>query len=229
MALVTVVSSYWLGRAGYKQVWDLQLALHSRIIAGNQPPTLLLLEHKPVITVGRHGDTSNVYLSENELAAKGVELHRIERGGDVTFHGPGQLIGYPLLNLKIPGLSVSEYLRRLEESLIVLLSRYSLETKREPGFTGVWHQSGKIASIGIAVKRWITFHGFALNVTTDLSYFKLINPCGLSRPVTSIQQLTGLSPDCRQVAQEYLSAFRKAFGVESSDLISGWPSSERET
>lgn len=226
MTPVTLVRCYWLGRAGYKQVWDLQLALHSRIIAGNQPPTLLLLEHKPVITVGRHGDTSNVYLSENELSAKGVELHRIERGGDVTYHGPGQLIGYPLLNLKELGLSVADYLRSLEESLIALLIEHGLVASREPGFTGVWHKEGKLAAIGIAVKRWVTFHGFALNVTTDLSYFELINPCGLSRPVTSIQQLTGLSPDCKRMAQEYLKAFKTAFGVETSELISSWPSVE---
>lgn len=226
MALVTVVKCYWLGRAGYRQVWDLQLALHSRIIAGNQPPTLLLLEHEPVITVGRHGDTANVHSSLDELTARGVAVHRIERGGDVTFHGPGQLIGYPLLNLKAHGLSVAGYLRSLEESLIALLSDYALQTKREPGFTGVWHETGKLAAIGIAVKRWVTFHGFALNVTTDLSYFDLINPCGLSRPVTSIQQLTGLSLDCKQVAQQYLTAFDATFGMETSELTSSWPSLE---
>lgn len=226
MTLVVVVKCYWLGRAGYKQVWDLQLALHSRIVAGNQPPTLLLLEHEPVITVGRHGDTANVYLSEDQLSTKGVDLHRIERGGDVTFHGPGQLIGYPLLNLKALGLSVADYLRSLEESLIALLSEHDLTAARERGFTGVWHEMGKLAAIGIAVRRWVTFHGFALNVATDLSYFDLINPCGLSRPVTSIQLLTGLSFDCKQVAQEYLKAFKAAFGVETSELISGWPSLE---
>ncbi len=226
MTLVTVLRSYWLGRAGYEQVWDLQLALHSRIVAGNQPPTLLLLEHEPVITVGRHGEAANVYSSSGELAARGVAVHRIERGGDVTFHGPGQLIGYPLLNLKTLGLSVAEYLRRLEDSLIILLSDFKITAARERGFTGVWHEKGKLAAIGIAVKRWVTFHGFALNVTTDLSYFELINPCGLSRPVTSIQQLTELSLDCKQVAQQYLTAFDATFGVETSELTSGWPSLE---
>jgi len=226
MTLVTALKCHWLGRAGFKRVRDLQLALHTRIVAGNQPSTLLLLEHEPVITVGRHGDTANVYLSEDQLSTKGVALHRIERGGDVTFHGPGQLIGYPLLNLKELSLSVADYLRSLEESLIVLLSEHDLVATRERGFTGVWHAKGKLAAIGIAVKRWVTFHGFALNVTTDLSYFDLINPCGLSRPVTSVQQLTGLSFGCKQVAQEYMKAFKAAFGVEMSELTSGWPSLE---
>jgi len=224
MTLVTIVKCHWLGRAGYKRVWDLQLELHSRIASGHHPPSLLLLEHEPVITVGRHGDSSNVYSSLDELASRGLELHNIERGGDVTFHGPGQLIGYPLLNIKALGLSVAGYLRSLEESLIMLLSEHNLTASRERGFTGVWHETGKVAAIGIAVKRWVTFHGFALNVTTDLGYFDLINPCGLSRPVTSIQQLTGLILDCRQTAHSYLKAFKTAFGVETSELTSGWPS-----
>jgi lipoate-protein ligase B len=226
MTLVTIVKCYWLGRSGYRQVWNLQLELRSRIAAGNCPPTLLLLEHEPVITVGRHGDSANVHSAHDELTSKGVELHHIERGGDVTFHGPGQLIGYPLLNLKSLGLSVADYLRGLEESLILLLSEHDLTVTRERGFTGVWHQKGKLAAIGIAVKRWVTFHGFALNVTTDLSYFNLINPCGLSKPVTSIQQLAGLSLDCKQVAQEYMTTFKAAFGIETSELIPAWPSLE---
>ena len=226
MTFVTAVKCYWLGRTPYKPVWELQLALHSLIAAGNHLPALLLLEHEPVITVGRHGDTANVYSAHGELASKGVELHNIERGGDVTFHGPGQLVGYPLLNLKMLGLSVADYLRRLEESLILLLSEHDLTVTREQGFTGVWHETGKVAAIGIAVKRWVAFHGFALNVATDLSYFDLINPCGLSRPVTSIKHLTGQSFDCKYIAQKYLRAFKLAFGVEISELTSGWPSLE---
>jgi lipoyl(octanoyl) transferase len=215
---VHAIEAYWLGRIPYKDCWDLQLALHSSVIAGRRPSTLLLLEHDPVITVGRHGDNKNIYLTEEQLAASGVSLFHIERGGDATFHGPGQLVGYPILNLKELGIGVSEYLRLLEESLIMLLAEYGIETRREDGYTGVWHEKGKVAAIGIAVKRWATYHGFALNVATDLDYFRLINPCGLSRPVTSIKALTGKDAGCITVAQEYLKHFNAAYRHKCTEL-----------
>lgn len=208
-----------MGRIPYKECWDYQLALHSEIVSGVRPSTILLLEHDPVVTVGRHGDSTNIYFTPEQLANKGVDLHNVERGGDVTYHGPGQLVGYPLLNLKELDISVAEYLRTLEESLISLLAEYGLETHREAGFTGVWHKHAKVAAIGIAVKRWVSFHGFALNVTTNLDYFKLINPCGLSRPVTSIKELTGIEMDCRPVAETYLEHFARAYGVVAAKLV----------
>lgn len=208
----------WLGRIPYKECWDYQLAVHADVVSGKSPSTILLLEHEPVVTVGRHGDSTNIYFTQEQLAVKGVDLHYVERGGDVTYHGPGQLVGYPLLNLKELNISVAEYLRALEESLITLLAAYGLQTHREEGFTGVWHEHAKVAAIGIAVKRWVTFHGFALNVATDLDYFKLINPCGLSRPVTSIKELTGAELGCRIVAEAYLEHFERAYGVKAAKL-----------
>jgi lipoate-protein ligase B len=207
----------------YKRCWDLQLALHSAVAAGVHPSTLLLLEHEPVITMGKHGNSSNVYLSEQQLVAKGVSLFSIERGGDATYHGPGQLVGYPILKLKQLSITVSDYLRRLEDSLIALLASYSLQTRREEGYTGVWHDRGKVAAIGIAVKRWTTFHGFALNVTTELEYFDLINPCGLSRPVTSILELTGVELSCLDVARHYLRNFADSYNVGPLELKDGMP------
>lgn len=215
------VCAKWLGRVPYKKCWDYQLALHAEVVSGKSPSTILLLEHEPVVTVGRHGDSTNIYFTPEQLAAKGIDLHYVERGGDVTYHGPGQLVGYPLLNLKEMDISVAEYLRTLEESLISLLAAYGLETHREAGFTGVWHKHAKVTAIGIAVKRWVSFHGFALNVTTDLDYFKLINPCGLSRPVTSIKELTGIEMDCKTVAESYLEHFARSYGVSASELIDG--------
>lgn len=216
------VNPIWLGRISFKECWDYQLNLHSQVSRGESPSTLLLLEHDPVLTVGRHGDNSNIYYTPEQLAAAGVVLHRIERGGDVTYHGPGQLVGYPILNLKAHGISVSEYLRKLEESLISLLAEYGLSTRREQGLTGVWHNSAKVAAIGIAVKRWVTFHGFALNVTTDLSHFNLINPCGLSRPVTSLKELTGMQHSCREVAERYLSHFAHAYTASVCGFTEGY-------
>ncbi len=222
----TEVSAYWLGRIGYLQCHRLQLALHERIARGNHPPSLLLLEHDPVITLGRHANTANVYLPKAELERRGVEVHEIERGGDVTYHGPGQLVGYPLLHLKSMELTVAEYMRRLEDSLVWLLKDISVTATREAGFTGVWHETGKIAAIGIAVRRWVTYHGFALNVTTDLSYATLINPCGLSRPVTSIEKVSGVSPTTEAVALAYLGPFTQAFEVDTIELSFGEPELE---
>lgn len=222
------VRANWLGRIPYKECWDSQLALHAEIVRGNSPSTILLLEHEPVVTVGRHGESTNIYFTAEQLADKGVDLHYVERGGDVTYHGPGQLVGYPLLNLKELDISVAGYLRTLEESLILLLAGYGLETSREAGFTGVWHKHAKVAAIGIAVKRWVSFHGFALNVSTDLDYFKLINPCGLSRPVTSIKELTGKDMNCRAVAETYLECFARAYGVTSTNLVDDASAGQRK-
>jgi len=230
------VDTCWLGRLRFQPCWELQLALHRDIAAGKRPSTLLLVEHEPVITLGRRADESNLYLSEEELTRRGIDLFRIERGGDVTYHGPGQLMGYPLLNLRVLGLSVIGYVRALEESLIALLAGLDIPCERIPGMTGVWHRGEKMAAIGIAVRGGVSYHGFALNVSTDLSCFDLINPCGLSRPVTSIEKVKGTSPPpVEEVARDYMKAFAETFGVEltpkSADEVVGksWESLYRPT
>lgn len=177
------MSELWvvnLGTVPYEDALELQRALARERISGAIPEDiLLLLEHPPVITLGRSAKAGNLVSSADFLASKGVELFEVERGGDVTFHGPGQLVGYPIIDLKRHKLDLHWYLRQVEEALIRTLAAYSIPAQRHPGFTGVWTRGRKIASIGVHARDWVTWHGFALNVTTDLSYFDLIIPCGI--------------------------------------------------
>lgn len=169
-----------LGRRAYGEVLELQRALCRQRIAGEiDEDILLLVEHDPVVTLGRGTRAASLPLPKPELERRGVEVFEVERGGDVTFHGPGQLVGYPVVDLRQHREDLHWYLRRLEAGLIAGLGRLGVEAEPNPGLTGVWTRGRKIASIGIHVKQWVTFHGFALNVSTDLSYFDLIVPCGI--------------------------------------------------
>lgn len=180
-----------LGSVSFREAWRLQERLVERIAAGEAEETVLLLEHPHVFTLGRTGSTDNL-LANSDLEGNPVELIRINRGGDVTYHGPGQLVGYPLLDLKRRGRDVHRYLRDLEELLIRTARQFGVESGRRTGLTGVWTETGKLASIGVGVRRWITMHGFALNVCTDLRYFEMINPCGIPGcPMTSLTRLSG--------------------------------------
>jgi lipoate-protein ligase B len=166
----------------YGEALELQRSLARERINGAIPEDMLLLvEHPPVVTLGRSakGGARNLMVSSDYLASKGVELFEVERGGDVTFHGPGQLVGYPIIDLKRHRRDLHWYLRQVEEAIIRTLASYSIPAERNPGLTGVWTDGSKIASIGVHVRDWVTWHGFALNVTTDLSYFELIVPCGI--------------------------------------------------
>ena len=189
MRLETVLRVRWLGRLPYAEAWDLQRGIwEGRAQGRTSDDYLLLLEHPPVYTLGRHADESNLLVSEEALIAAGAEVFRVDRGGDVTFHGPGQLVGYPIIGLRDP-MQVVPYVRRLEQSLINALGTLWVEAWIEPGLTGVWTERGKVAAIGVRVARGVTMHGFALNVTTDLSYFAGIVPCGITdRGVTSVDQ-----------------------------------------
>jgi lipoate-protein ligase B len=169
-----------LGRRAYGEVLELQRALcRQRITGESDEDILLLVEHDPVVTLGRGTRAESLPLPRAELERRGVEVFEVERGGDVTFHGPGQLVGYPVLDLRQHREDLHWYLRRLEAGLIGGLGRLGVEAGPNPGLTGVWTRGRKIASIGIHVKQWVTFHGFALNVSTDLSYFDFIVPCGI--------------------------------------------------
>jgi len=177
-----------LGTREYAEVWAMQLALVKERQQGVIPDTLLFVEHPHVITAGRSAKRDNL------LDLGGTPLYEIERGGDVTYHGPGQLVGYPIFLLREPERDLHVYLRNLEESLIRALAGFGLEGTRKPGWTGVWNAAAerKLASIGVAVKRWVTLHGFALNVATDLARFAAINPCGLEATVmASLTSLLG--------------------------------------
>jgi lipoate-protein ligase B len=170
-----------LGRVPYHEAHRLQRALADRRISGDlDRDLLLLLEHEPTVTLGRGTRESSLPHSPAALAARGLTVVEVERGGDVTWHGPGQLVGYPILDLHGHRLDLHWYLRQVEEALIVALERLGLPGERNPGFTGVWTSGRKIASIGVHVRHWVTSHGFALNVSNDLSDFGLIVPCGIS-------------------------------------------------
>ncbi len=196
-----------LGRVPYGEALDLQRRLADDRIAGAIPDTLVLLEHPPVITLGRGTRASSLPLPPDVLRARGIDVFEIERGGDVTYHGPGQLVGYPILDLHGLTPDLHWYLRQLEEALIRALAAFGVPAERNPGYTGVWTRGRKIASIGIHVRQWVTWHGFALNVTTDLSAFDLIVPCGIRDVVmTSIgkesPRAAGMAPDALFAAAE---------------------------
>jgi lipoyl(octanoyl) transferase len=227
-ALISVVH---LGSIDYGSALRLQEHLVELRKRGRIGNTLLLLEHPPVITLGRNADDTNIVVSRELLAKKGVEVFEINRGGDVTFHGPGQLVGYPIFDLRSfpEKIGVIEYVRRMEEALIRTCIHYGIETQRIAGMTGVWTKAEppadepgnskletspserKIAAIGVHISRGVTSHGFALNVTTDLDYFKLIVPCGLTKPVTSIEFETGKHPAMEEILPIVTRSFGEVF------------------
>jgi len=169
-----------LGTMEYVEALELQRAVaRARISGAFDEDLLLLVEHPPVVTLGRSSKDRNLLASPALLEARGIELHEVERGGDVTFHGPGQLVGYPIIDLKRHKQDLHWYLRQVEEALIRALAPLGIEAGRNVGYTGVWTQGRKIASIGVHARDWVTWHGFALNVSTDLSYFDVIVPCGI--------------------------------------------------
>ncbi len=184
------METVWLGCVEYRRALDLQLACLDRVAKGEAPDTLLLLTHPHVYTFGRAGDSANLLASPDSLRRDGISVERVGRGGDVTYHGPGQLVGYPIVLLARP--DVHRFVRCIESALIDALGFFGVPATRIDGLTGVWTGGKKIASIGVGVKRWVTYHGFALNVSTDLSYFRRIHLCGLKeREATSIAEITG--------------------------------------
>ena len=206
-----------LGRRPYAEVLELQRDLRRRRIDGEfGEDVLLLVEHPPVITLGRGTRPSSLPIAPAELERRGVEVFEVERGGDVTFHGPGQLVGYPILDLRGHRQDLHWYLRSLEDVLIQALGGLGIEAGRNPGLTGVWTAGRKIASIGIHVKKWVTLHGFALNVTTDLDPFDLIVPCGIRQVVmTSVSAellRTDSEPLMAEVRGRVVGAFCDVFG-----------------
>jgi lipoate-protein ligase B len=205
-----------LGRLPYGEALELQRSIARDRISGAIPQdVLLLVEHPPVVTLGRGTKEKNLVSSPEFLQSKGVELFEVERGGDVTYHGPGQLVGYPIIDLKRHREDLHWYLRKIEESLINTLADYGIPGERNTSFTGVWTRGRKIASIGVHAREWVTWHGFALNVTTDLSYFDLIVPCGIDGVVmTSIARELGLEDVAAQDVRDRVTAkFAEAFDL----------------
>ena len=168
-----------LGLMDYKKAWDLQHQLWSKRVEEALPDLLLFLEHPHVITLGRRGNRSHLLVSPEVLEEMEIPVYHVERGGDVTYHGPGQMVIYPILDLKNYGYHLIRYISQLEEVILCVLKDFGIVGRRDPLNRGVWVDEEKIASVGVAIKRWVSFHGFSLNFETDLKYFELINPCGL--------------------------------------------------
>lgn len=189
---MSTVDVYRLGTVSYEKALECQKILLERRIAGKTRDSLLLLEHPPTVTTGRRGNTEHLLVRKEHLEKRGIAFHRASRGGDITFHGPGQLVGYPILNLRDHGTDVRGHMRKLERTIMRSLRDFGIEGGRVDGATGVWVKGSKIASIGIAIRKWVTYHGFALNVNTDLDYFDLIVSCGITDVrVTSVKSLSG--------------------------------------
>lgn len=189
-----------LGEMDYDDAHDLQSELLQQRIAGQIPDTLLLLEHPPVITLGRAAKQTHILRPASELAANAVPIREIGRGGDVTYHGPGQLVVYPIIDLKPDRKDVRRYVWSLEEIMIRVASRYGLQAGREAGLNGAWIGTNKLGAVGVRIRQWVTMHGFALNVCTDLSHFSWIVPCGIQdRGVTSLSTETGRTVDLKTV------------------------------
>lgn len=205
-----------MGLVGYAEALELQRNIaRDRISGAIKQDVLLLLEHRPVVTLGRSSKEQHLVASREYLAENGVELFEAERGGDVTFHGPGQLVGYPIMDLKRHRQDLHWYLRQLEQVMIDMLSDYGIPAERRPGLTGVWTRGKKIASIGVHARDWVTWHGFALNATTNLSFFDLIVPCGISGVVmTSISRELGLERlAMTDVRDRVTASFARAFDL----------------
>lgn len=208
-----------LGLMDYAECLVIQERLLDMRQKGEAGDTLLLVEHPPVLTLGRRGKRSNILASDEKLGEMGIKTYEVSRGGDVTYHGPGQIVGYPIMDLNGHGRDLRRFVGRIEEVFISLLAEnYGIEAHSEDReYTGVWVGTKKITAIGIAVKRWVTMHGFAFNVNTDLSHFDLIVPCGLmDRGVTSVKELTGVEQDFKRVIRLVAGKFCEVFGMEEN-------------
>ena len=189
-----------LGLIDYEKAWDLQHQLWSKRVGEELPDVLLFLEHPHVITLGRRGNRSHLIASPEVLEAMKIPLFHVERGGDVTYHGPGQIVVYPIFNLKDYGYRLVRYVSQLEEVILSVLKDFGIVGRRDPLNRGVWVDGEKIASVGVAIKRWVSFHGLSLNYETDLKYFELINPCGLEgKKMTSMSKILR-----KEISREHL-------------------------
>jgi lipoate-protein ligase B len=213
-----------MGVVEYGRAWDLQKRLHALRTRQEIPDILLLLEHPPTLTIGRSGSLNNVLASPERLKEMGIALFLIERGGDVTYHGPGQIVGYPIMDLRKREKDIYRFVTDLEEVMIRSVGDFSVEAGRDPGHRGVWAGDRELGAIGISVRRWVTMHGFALNVTTNLEHFSLINPCGFTdRQATSMAACLSTGDVSREaVAERLVSHFAAVFDV---DLV---PATEEE-
>jgi len=204
-----------LGVSSYKNTWELQKKLQIKRIENKIEDTLLLVEHEPVYTFGKNADENHLLQNYPE----DVKLFHIERGGDITFHGPGQLVGYPIIDLHNYKMSISWYMRSLEEVIIRSLDRFGISADRKDGLTGVWVGDEKIAALGVRISRWVTMHGFALNVNTDLTYYDSIIPCGIfDYGITSMEHILGNEQEMNEVKKVLVSVFSDVFQPKEVEI-----------
>ena len=228
-----VVEVIDLGLIPYKEAWDIQTAIHQRLITNKregypvpQNHYLLLCEHPPVFTLGKSGSEANLKIDEQQLMDYEIEYFKINRGGDITFHGPGQVVGYPILDLDLIFTDVHKYVRGLEEVIIRVLKDYDIAGTRNPSYTGVWVQepqgSRKICAIGVHLSRWVSMHGFAFNINTNLNYFNHIIPCGIQdedKSVCSLSSLLGHEADLQDIKKKISDAFGEVFEVQTRSAL----------
>lgn len=204
-----------LGRIGYVEAFEIQKTLAAAVASAKLPPTILTLEHDPVFTLGAAFHEENLPLARASYADAGIDIQRTDRGGDVTYHGPNQLVAYPIVSLEVVGKDLHKWLRGLEETVIIALKAWGLESRRFPPHTGVWIEDRKVCAIGIKVKKWVSMHGIALNCDNDLSPFQMIVPCGIrGYSVTSLQRETGQIIDRFEAGAAFLAAFSEVFQIE---------------
>ena len=205
-----------LGKMDYKPSWEFQKNFHADVLKGNEPDTLILVEHEPVFTLGKNASQDNLLDKNNS----DVKVFNVERGGDITFHGPGQLVGYPILNLNNFEKNISWFMRILENILIECLSVFKIAAHQKKGLTGVWVNNEKIGAQGVKISRWVTMHGFSLNINTDLRFFKRIVPCGIANcKVTSMEKLLGAPQNMQDVKFEIVEAFNNNIFLPESRQV----------
>ena len=207
-----------LGRIGYAEALSLQKELVDQRKRGLIPDQLLIVEHPHVITLGRNGHAENLLASEAVLRKASIAFHSTDRGGDITYHGPGQIVGYPIFDLREWKRDVIAYVRAVEQAIMEALADFGVEGERVAGATGVWVKGAKICAIGIHISRWVTSHGFALNHTTALDYFQYIVPCGLTKPVTSLAQL-GVTASRDRIIEALANRFAEEFTLEIHEPV----------
>lgn len=215
------IRAWWLGLVDYREALTIQDYLQREVLSRRgDPGYLLLLEHPPVVTAGRSADLRDLQVSPDRLSELGVKFVTSNRGGQLTYHGPGQLVGYPVLDLKGYRSDVHWYMRQLEEVLIRVAGGLGVEAGRCPGHTGVWVEGRKVASIGVAIRRWVTSHGFALNVAPEMGHFGLLRPCGLpAESMTSLEDLLGWTPALDELAARVAERFAEVFGLGPREML----------
>lgn len=202
-----------LGIIDYSQAYDIQKQAVAEVIAGGQE-RVFLCEHPAVLTLGRMADKRFILATQQDLTQKGIQVLDIDRGGEVTLHAPGQLVVYPVLDLSRRGKDLHAYIRQLEDTVVEFLKEYDISSRRDPGKTGVWVETKKIASLGVGVKRWVSFHGIGINISTDLKLFSLIKPCGLEVEMTSLERVCAKAVDMQDAKKRFAAGFQRVFQRE---------------